>query len=76
MVLRDLDNNMQKNETGPLCYTIDKNKFKVDEKPKYEIGNHQILEKKRGKNLFDLSHINFLLHMSLKTREIKAKMND
>ena len=52
MVLRDLDNNMQKNETGPLCYTIDKNKFKVDEKPKYEIGNHQNpREEKRRKPL-------------------------
>ena len=33
-----------------------------------------ILEKKAGKNLFDLSHNNFLLNMSLEARETKAKM--
>ena len=32
----------------------------------------KILEEKTGNDLFDLSH-NFLLDMSLKTREIKAK---
>ena len=35
----------------------------------------KILEEKAGKNLFDLSHSNFLLDMSPKPREIKAKMN-
>ena len=29
MVLRKLDSNMQKNETGPLSYTIYKNKMKM-----------------------------------------------
>ena len=33
------------------------------------------LEKKRGNNLFDLSHSKFLLNTSLKAREIKAKMS-
>ena len=33
------------------------------------------LEEKTGNNLFDLSHSNFLLDMSPKAREIKAKMN-
>ena len=41
MVLGELDNDMQKNETGPLSYTIHKNKLKMDERPKCEIGNHQ-----------------------------------
>ena len=40
MVLGELDSNMQKNESGPLSYTIHKNKLKMDEKPKYETGNH------------------------------------
>ncbi|KAF0886737.1 LORF2 protein, partial [Crocuta crocuta] len=31
------------------------------------------LEKKTGNSLFDLSHSNFLLHMFLKSRQIKAK---
>ena len=48
MVLGELDSNMQKNETGPLPYTIHKNKFKMDERPKCETGKYQILQKKKG----------------------------
>ena len=33
------------------------------------------LEKKTGKNLFDLGPSNFLLNMSLEARETKAKVN-
>ena len=35
----------------------------------------KIFEEKRGKNLFDLGHSNFLFNMSLEARETKAKMN-
>ena len=35
----------------------------------------KILEENTGSNLFDLSHSNFLLDMSLKARDTKAKMN-
>ena len=35
----------------------------------------KILEEKAGKSLFDLSHSNFFLNMSLEARETKAKMN-
>ena len=35
--------NIQNNETGPLSYTIQKNKFKMDERSKCEIGNNQNL---------------------------------
>ena len=35
----------------------------------------KILEKKAGKNLFDLGCSNFFLSTSLKARETKAKMN-
>ena len=35
------DSYMQNNETGPLSYTIHKNKFKMDERTKYERGSHQ-----------------------------------
>ena len=38
---RKLDSDMQKNDTGPLSYTIHKNKLKMDERPKCEIRNHQ-----------------------------------
>ena len=41
IVLGKLDSNMQKNETGPLSYTIHRVKFKMDERPKCETGNHQ-----------------------------------
>ena len=41
MVLGKLDGDMQKNETEPLSYTIHKNKLKMDERPKWETGNHQ-----------------------------------
>ena len=41
MVLGKLDRDMQKNEPGPLSYTIHKNKLKMDKRPKCETGNHQ-----------------------------------
>ena len=41
MVLGKLDGDMQKNEPGPLSYTIHKNKLKMDERPKLETGSHQ-----------------------------------
>ena len=65
---------MQKNETGPLSYTIKTNKFKIDERPKCETGNHQNPRKEQNRNLFD-SHSNFLLDMFLEARGTKVKMN-
>ena len=41
MVLGKLDSDMQKNETGPLSYTIHKNKLKIDERPQCKTGSHQ-----------------------------------
>ena len=41
MVLGKLDSDMQKNEPGPLSYTIHKTKLKMDERPKHKIGSHQ-----------------------------------
>ena len=35
----------------------------------------KILEEKAGKNLFDLSHSNFLLDVSPEARETRVKMN-
>ena len=35
----------------------------------------KILEEKTGNNLFDFSHSNFLLDMSLEARETKTKIN-
>ena len=75
MVLGKLDSDMQKNELGPLSYTIHKNKLKMDERPKRQTGSHENPEEKAGKNLFDLGLSNFLLNMSTVARETKAKMN-
>ena len=41
MVLEKVDSNMQKNENGPLSYTIHKDKIKMDERPKCDPGNYQ-----------------------------------
>ena len=75
MVLGKLDNDMQKNEPGPLSYTIHKNKLKMDERPKSKTGSHQNPQGESRQNLFDLGRSNFLLNMSLEARETKAKMN-
>ena len=40
-VLGKLDSYVQKNETGPFSYTIDKDKLQMDEKPQCETGIHQ-----------------------------------
>ena len=75
MVLGILDSDMQKNEPGPLSYTIHKNKLKMDERPKCKAGSKtiKILKEKAGKNLFDLSRSNFLLNTSPEAWETKAK---
>ena len=75
MVLGKLDSDMQKNEPGPLSYTIHKNKLKMDERPHIRQEAIKILEEKAGKNLSDLGCSNFLLNTSLEARETKAKMN-
>ena len=40
VVLGKLDSDMQKNEPGPLSYTIHKNKLNMDERPKCKTGSH------------------------------------
>ena len=75
MVLAELDSNTQKNETRALSYTIQKinSKWMKDLTVRQE--TVKTLEEKVGNNLFDLSHSNFLLNLSPKARELKAKMN-
>ena len=46
-MLGKLHRDMQKNEPGPLSYTIHKNKLKMDERPKLNTGSHQ---NPRGEN--------------------------
>ena len=55
--------------------TIDKNKLKLDLRPKYRTRNHTIPREKIGRTLFDIHHSNITLDLSPKTKEIKAKIN-
>ena len=74
MVLGKLDSDMQKNEPGPLSYTIPINsKWMKDLNVRQEA--IKILEEKAGKNLFDLGRSNFLVNTSPEARETKAKTN-
>ena len=74
-MLGKLDSDMQKNESGPLSYTIYNDKLKMDKNLNVRQEAIKILEEKAGKNLFDLGHSNFLLNTSLEARGTKAKMN-
>ena len=65
---------MQKNEPGPLSYTITKNKLKMDERPQCKTGSHQNPREESGQKLSDFGHSNFLLNTSPEVRETKAKM--
>ena len=53
-MLGKLDSDMQKNEPGPLSYTIHKNKLKLMKDLNIRQEAIKILEEKAGKNLFDL----------------------
>ena len=66
---------MQKNEPGPLSYTIHKNKFEMDEDLNVRQETIKILEQNTGSNFFDLGQSNFLLDKSPKARDTKANMN-
>ena len=75
MVLGNPDSNMQKHETGPLSYTIHKNKFKIGEDLNVRLKIIKILEYNTGSNLFGINCGNFLLYMYPEARETEAKMN-
>ena len=66
---------MQKNEPGPLSYTIHENKFKMGVRPKCKTGSHKNPWGESRQKLFDLGHSNFLLNTSQEARETKAKIN-
>ena len=73
MVLGKLDNDTQKNEPGPLSYSI----HKINSKWMKDLNVRQeaikILEEKAGKNLFALGCSNFLTHLQ---RQRTQKQNE
>ena len=71
MVLWKLDSHMQKNENGPLSYTIHKNELKKDLRLEYKTGNHKTLED-IGSKLLDISLSNDFLEES-KRKSNKSK---
>ena len=75
MLVGKLDRHMEENETGPFSYTAHKNKLKKDERLYVRQESIKTLEENTDRNLFDLSHSNFLLDTSPKAKETEAKMN-
>ena len=73
MVLGRLNGNMQKNETGPLSYTIHKIYSKWMKDLHVRQDTIKILDNTVS-NLFDLSQSNFLLDTLLEARETKRNM--
>ena len=74
IILGKLDGSIQKNEPGPLSYTIHKNNSKWMKDLNVRQGTIQVLEENTGSNLFDLSWSNFLLDTLLKVKESKTNM--
>ena len=60
MVLGKLDIHMQKNKVRLLLYTIYKNQFKMDERPKHKSLNYETLRRKHREKLHDTGFSNRL----------------
>ena len=69
------DVNMQKNETGPLYYSIQKISSKWIKDLNVRTKTVKILQENIGSNLLDIGHSSFLLDMSPEAKETKAKIN-
>ena len=70
-----LDSHMQKNEIGPLSYTLHKTNSKWMKDLNERQESIKILEENTVNNLCDLGHSNLLLDTSLNVRGRKVKMN-
>ena len=75
MVLENLDNYVQKNETRSPTYTIHKNKFKVDEKLNIRLDTIKVLEENIGRTISDIPCSNTFTNMSPRARDIKERIN-
>ena len=73
MVLGDLEQYMQKNETRPPAYTIHQHKFKVDKRCKHSHIIIKFLEENIGGRISDIPLGNIFTDTSSLAREIKEK---
>ena len=75
MALGKLDSYMQKNETGPLSYTVHKNKLKMDliKNRNVRLETINILEENTGSNFSDIDHSNIFLDISPEAKGKKSK---
>ena len=75
MVLGEPDSYMQKHEARAPTYTIHKNKFKVYKKLKYKLWHHKSPRRKHQQENLRYSMQQHLFNMSLRTRDIKERIN-
>ena len=54
MVMGKLSNHMQNNETGPLSYSIHKNKTQMDQRLEHKTWNHKTPGRKHSSDLLDI----------------------
>ena len=66
---------MQENESRPPSYTIHKNKFKMDQRLKYQTETIKIIEENIGSKISDMANSNILSDIFPQAREIKEKIN-
>ena len=72
-MLGKLDIHMQKNETRPLSFTINKDKLKWMKDQNVRQESIKILEENTGNTLFELGHSKFLQDSSTKAKKQKQK---
>ena len=75
MVMGKLDSYMQKNETGPLSYTIHKHKLEMEKNINVRPSTIKIPEENIASNFSDIGHNDIFLDMPPEARETKAKIN-
>ena len=75
MVLGDLDNYMQKNETRSPTYTIHKNKFKWVKHLNISRNTIKVRGESIGRKISDIPPSNILTDTSPKARDIKERIN-
>ena len=74
-MLGKMDIHMQKNRTGPLCYTIHKNKLKMYKDLNVRPETIKLLEANISSKSLPISLSNIFPDMPPRARETKAKIN-